>query len=366
MNDKIKKLCCKLQEPNFISSYKDEDCVFLLKDISNIIKEISVEEKEEMINKGISYSEMLTKEESPSSKYLEIFLKGIEDKKYDIAEKVAVISESIYSKKGKNLVLVSLARAGTPIGILIKRYLYLKYKVNIPHYSISIIRGKGFDTNAIVYILNKHWNCNIQFIDGWTGKGAIGKELTKSCVEFKDNYGIELDDGLAVIADPSGTAKIYATREDIFLPNCCLNSTVSGLVSRTFSKDGIIGEYDFHGAKFYKEWVSDDYSNFFIDEISKCFPTSVKNENIIEGSIHNCGIEEVLRIKEIYDIEDITKIKPSIGETTRVLLRRKPECIIVKNPNNIDIEHILHLSKEKGVSIKVDKDMMYQCIGIIK
>ena len=47
--------------------------------------------------------------------------------------------------KGDSLVIVSLARAGTPIGVLIKRYLEKKYCVQLTHYSISIIRGRGID-----------------------------------------------------------------------------------------------------------------------------------------------------------------------------------------------------------------------------
>lgn len=367
MIDKIKELGSKLQEPSFKSSYETKDCIFLLKDISTIVKETTTESKEEMINNGISYSEMLPVENLPSREYLNIFLTGVKEKKQDLADKVATIAELMYSKKGQNLVIVSLARAGTPIGILVKRYLNMKYGVHIPHYSISIIRGKGFDTNAIVYIINKHKNCRIQFVDGWTGKGAIGKELTKSCNAFNEEFETELDDSLAVLADPSGTATICATREDIYLPNCCLNSTVSGLVSRTFTKSDIIGEYDFHGAKFYKEWYDKDYSNYFIDEITECFNTNTHNPTIIsERQIISCGINEVIRIKDMLSLNDINKIKPSIGETTRVLLRRSPDCILINNLNNPDIKHILYLANEKGVSIKVIPDMIYECVGIIR
>ena len=319
-----------------------------------------------MISSGINYSEMLPKEELPSKKYLDIFLMGLNEKKNDIADKVAFISELMYSIKGNSLVIVSLARAGTPVGILVKRYLELKYHVTIPHYSISIIRGKGFDINAIAYILNKHNNCKIQFVDGWTGKGAIGKELTSSCKAFKDTFDIVVDDSLAVLADPSGTATISATREDVYLPNCCLNSTVSGLVSRTFAKPGIIGEYDFHGAKFYKEWISEDYSNYFINQVTECFNLQTHNfSNVALRDMSNCGIDEVLLIKERYSIKDINKIKPSIGETTRVLLRRNPKCIIICDRQNPNIKHILHLAKEKNVPIKIIADMKYECIGII-
>ena len=62
-------------------------------------------------------------------------------------------SEKILKQKGADVVLVSLARAGTPIGILAKRYIKYKYNLNLPHYTISIIRDKGIDENALKYIL---------------------------------------------------------------------------------------------------------------------------------------------------------------------------------------------------------------------
>ncbi len=42
----------------------------------------------------------------------------------------------------------------------------------------------------------------------------------------------------------------FGTREDFLIPSACLNSTVSGLVSRTVLNDDLIGPADFHGAKF--------------------------------------------------------------------------------------------------------------------
>ena len=69
-------------------------------------------------------------------------------------------------------IIVSLARAGIPVGILIKRYIKQKYGVDCPHYAISIIRDKGIDINAMEYIYNQQikgaLNCveNFYFNEG--------------------------------------------------------------------------------------------------------------------------------------------------------------------------------------------------------
>ena len=84
-----------------------------------------------------------------------------------------MIDREILKRHDKNVVLVSLARAGTPIGILAKRYIKQRYNLDLPHYTISIIRDRGIDINAIKYIINKHKDSSkIQFIDGWTGKDS--------------------------------------------------------------------------------------------------------------------------------------------------------------------------------------------------
>lgn len=365
MNKNFIEKIKNISNPSFKGSYSEDDCIFILKDISNIGLEEANEVREQKLTKGVHYSEMLPVESAPSQDYLNLFHKSLKESYSLIAQYVADVSELIVKEKGLNTVLVSLARAGTPIGVLIKRYIKEKYEVSLPHYSISIIRGKGFDENAVAYIVNKHQTNNLQFIDGWTGKGVIGTELSNSTKLFKEKYDIEIDSTLAVLADPSCSTSIYGTREDFLIPSACLNSSVSGLASRTVHKEEIIGENDFHGAKYYKEWESVDLSNFYVDEISKHF--QYIHPNVIKkGEVLNSGLKEIMRIREEFSIRDINKIKPGVGETTRVLLRRVPWKILIDSFDNNNLKHILLLAKEKNINVEVYKDMTYSCIGLIK
>lgn len=76
---------------------------------------------------------------------------------------------------------------------------------------------------------------------------------------------------MMTLSDPSHCVSLYGTREDFLIPSACLNSTVSGLISRTVLRDDIIGENDFHGGKFYSRWKDKDISNFFVNTITKSF-----------------------------------------------------------------------------------------------
>ncbi|MDN4604898.1 cysteine protease StiP family protein [Paenibacillus sp. F6_3S_P_1C] len=364
----------KIKPPEPLGSYDPSDVVFLLKDLSNIHLEKETGEREHAIQSGVHYSEMLPVEYHPTDEYIELFHDTLAQSAEKVAIAAATVAEMIVRKRGLDTVLVSLARAGTPIGILVKRYISMKYNVDMPHYSISIIRGKGIDENAILYIWQQHGvGAPIQFIDGWTGKGAIRKVLVEACESLNERYGVQLDDDLAVLADPGQCSATYGTREDYLIPSACLNSTVSGLMSRTVLRDDLIGPDDFHGAKWYKEWASSDLSTVFVDKVASYF-SKVEQEashQADEALSHTLevtwqGMEDIKSIQHAFDIQDVNLIKPGIGETTRVLLRRVPWKILIDRPNNPNLKHIMLLAEDRGVPVEVFPGLSYSCCGIIQ
>ncbi len=356
-----------ISKPEKMGSYKSEDCVFLLKNINNLVKEQDNLSRELRMQQGGHYSEMLPIEYMPTDEYIELYKATLNESAKEIAMFVASVATQIYEKTGEDTVIVSLARAGTPIGVLIKRYIKHKYNVEVMHYSVSIIRDKGLDENAILYILNKHPLGKLQFVDGWTGKGVIGNSLKESCEYLNKKYDIELDSSLAVLCDPGYCAELYGTREDLLVPSACLNSTVSGLMSRTFLRDDIIGKYDFHGAKYYDEWKNVDLSNDFIDKITAYF---CEIREVEVASLNNeCKFDatsSVLNIQNNFGISSVNRVKPGVGETTRVLLRRVPWKILVKDKEDVNLKHIMLLAGDRGVMVEVYEDMCYSCCGLIK
>lgn len=364
----------ELSYPPIIGSYKEDDIIFLLKKLNGQIKEKDNKSREIAIQSGIHYSEMLPIEENPSEEYLKLFYNSLEKFSNKLALAVGVTAEKILKSRGTDVVLVSLARAGSPAGILIKRYINKFHKINWMHYSISIIRGRGIDQNALKFIVKRHPNAVIQFVDGWTGKGSITKELNKSIDLFNENNGKNngLKYELAVLADPGNCAEIYGTREDFMIPHACLNSTVSGLLSRTIYREDLIKSNDYHGVKYYEELRKDDLSRFYIKKIEEKFESvfseSIKKTNdfdLNKEEINWTGFEDVKNIRRDFNIESIHFIKPGIGETTRVLLRRIPWKILIKK-DATNIEHIIQLAKEKNILVENYPLKAYQCCGLIK
>ena len=343
------------------STYRSDDVTILLKDITGMVEPMGTRERETLIQSGHHYSEMLPIEYEPSEKYLRAYYDALGRYAKITATAVAVVGEKIYRDKGDGLVLVSLARAGTPIAILIRHYLQKRYHIDVPHYTISIIRGLGIDKNAMSYILTHHRAENIQFVDGWTGKGAIQRELNKA---MDDYPGVSA--GLAVLSDPAYVAEKCGTHEDFLIASSCLNSTVSGLLSRTFLRTDIIGPQDFHGAVFYKDLMAKDLTDQFIEEIEKNYPLSVTITDSVE-TVKESGLQEVNKIADEFGIRDINLVKPGIGEATRVLLRRLPWKLLVYSLHDEEkLGHLYELAREKGVEVVEYPMQNYLACGLIQ
>ena len=351
------------------TSYKPDDVQLLLTDITGKLPALPAKEREPLIQSGVHYSELLPAEYEPSPAYFREYENGLRLWARKNADAVRTVAEAIWAEKGRRAVLVSLARAGTPAGVLIKRYIRRKYGVSLPHYSISIIVGRGIDRRAMEYILARHSADGIQFIDGWTGKGMITRTLRSALEQFPlYEYGIGRDKldrlcEIAVLADPAGLCRLCGTHEDMFIPCACLNSVVSGLFSRTVLKDGVTKPDEFHGAAYFGELAQHDRTYSFIsaieDEMS-LDPAALPPLN--SGS----GLAETQEIAAHFGVRDIKLVKPGIGEATRVLLRRIPELILVRDINSPLTRHLVELAAEKGVEVREYPLRNYAACGIIK
>ncbi|MDR0424857.1 MAG: hypothetical protein LBH39_05310 [Clostridiales Family XIII bacterium] len=404
------------------TSFKADDVTLLLKDITGLIRPQGTAEREAAIQGGAHYSEMLPIEYRPTGEYLAVYSSALANFAPLTAAAVASVTGQILSGRDAPTAIVSLARAGTPIGVLIKRYAKQAFGIDLRHYSISIIRGRGIDANAMDYILSRHRPGQLQFVDGWTGKGAIRAELDAALEAYPG-----VPRGLAVLSDPAFVARKYGTRQDFLIPSSCLNSTVSGLISRTVCRPDIIGGGDFHGAVYYEEFADEDRTYEFIEAVEKHFcitespaiasaapdasgEAPLPSAHAASGeepgpSAHDAsggapvpsgatcgtgpsgaapapaspsrpaagpaplsrGAAEAARIAADFGIRDINLVKPGIGEATRVLLRRLPWKILVHSLSDSEhLSHIYRLAEEKGVEIAVYPLECYRACGLIQ
>ncbi|MGR8981771.1 MAG: cysteine protease StiP family protein [Gammaproteobacteria bacterium] len=360
----------------FSGSYPAGDVRFLLKPIQVDNTPVSV--KEALIQSGRKhYSEMLTHEKPPSDDYLSLFKQALADNQALMAKHTLQLAGKIGANRPNGVTLVSLARAGTPVGVLLKRVLRRYYDTDAEHYSISIIRDIGIDGNALRHILERHSPESLVFVDGWTGKGVIARQLEASLNDFAENYGIEIRPELFVLADLSGTAFVSASTEDYLIPSSILNATVSGLVSRSVIDKNQLLETDYHGCYFYKEYQGADLSSEFIDSILNKVDEIVKEDPSLIGfsEVDDEGDKRLLRrksqqflamIHDLYGIADPNLIKPGIGESTRVLLRREADMLLVREHDDPSLRHLIYLAESKNIEIRVCPDLPYRATALIK
>ncbi|MEW2154676.1 phosphoribosyltransferase [Streptomyces sp. NPDC007189] len=362
-----------LRGPAF-SSYPPEEVGWLLQDLSDVTLEAPTEEREEAIQSGgAHYAESLPVEYQPSEQYQELFHAALATSAARIAQAVGVVTETVVAERSPRPVLVSLARAGTPVGILMRRWARFRHGLDLPHYAVSIVRGRGIDANALRWLAAHHDPRDVVFVDGWTGKGAITRELAQAVEEFEEKEGITgFDPEIAVLADPGSCVRTYGTREDFLIPSACLNSTVSGLISRTVLRADLVGPDDFHGAKFYRELAGADVSVAFLDAVAARFPevadavgTAVKELMAEDRTPTWAGWRAVERISEEYGIHDVNLVKPGVGETTRVLLRRVPWKILARAGAGADLDHVRLLAEQRGVPVEEVGELPYSCVGLI-
>jgi hypothetical protein len=362
-----------LRGPAF-SSYAPEEVGWLLQDLSDVTLEAPTEEREEAIQSGgAHYAESLPMEYQPSDQYQELFRTALKESSARLAQAVGAVTEIVLQERSPRPVLVSLARAGTPVGVLMRRWARFRHGLELPHYAVSIVRGRGIDANALRWLAEHHDPADVVFVDGWTGKGAITRELAEAVRKLEAEGGpTGFDPEIAVLADPGSCVRTYGTREDFLIPSACLNSTVSGLISRTVLRADLVGPDDFHGAKFYRELAGVDVSVDFLDAVAARFPEVVEAvdatvKELLAGDREPTweGWAAVERISEEYGIHDVNLVKPGVGETTRVLLRRVPWKILARAGAGADLDHVRLLAEQRGVPVEEVAELPYTCVGLI-
>lgn len=356
----------------FHGSYLPHQVRFLLKPIQ-LVPIANTLDKERLIQSGRKhYSEMLSPESPPSPEYLALFHEACQQNLPQMAQDCVHLAALIAAKYRQQLpVLVSLARAGTPVGVVLQHILSRHYGQHITHFSISIIRDRGIDTNALRHILQLGFQAEqIVFVDGWTGKGVIKRELDKFIAQFNQQHHTNICPDLYVLSDLAGVSGCAASCEDYLIPSAILNACISGLVSRSILNEQI-GEHDFHGCVYFQEFAPHDLSQSFVQHI--CALTDELQQHglpavqpIDTAAAARTSQQFIAHTLQHYQMHNVNLIKPGIGEATRVMLRRAPKLLLLRDKHAPAVQHLCRLAAEKNIPIAVQADLPYQAAALIQ
>jgi len=352
-------------------SYLTDDVRFLLKPLT-LAPITDTAEKERLIQSGQRhYSEIIGREQLPSADYFSLFEQAVEQNVDCMARDVMRLARHVVAARGNGITLVSFARAGTPVGVLLRRTLARYFGIDAPHYCISIVRDRGVDAVALDFILARHAPETLVFVDGWTGKGVIARELMRSLEAFNLSRRLSIPSQLFVLCDLAGQAVAAGSSDDYLIPSAVLNSTVSGLVSRSILNEQI-GAQDFHGCLLYPEWLAHDRSQWFVDRIAQALHEQADRYRTEPLPAHEperlkAQSQALLdRLARTHDIANVHLIKPGIGEATRVMLRRVPRMLLLRSRTDAATAHLVWLAEQAGVPIELDPALQVHAVAVIK
>lgn len=358
-----------LNEP-FSGSYAFEEVSFLMRRMH--LETTALEEREKLIQSGQRhYSEMIGPEDAPSRNRLKLFRESLESNGFRMANDLSILAAGMAaSAVNGELTVVSIARAGTPIGVLLwHRLRTIAPHLRVKHYSISVIRDRGVDFAALRWIIARHSPSSVRFVDGWTGKGTIADELRLSIAAWPDTPA-DLDSGLWVSLDVCGAARFAASSQDYLIPSTLLGGTLSGLVSRSVLPSGEEGGEAFHGCVPLDSLRRYDLSRWFIGQIGALMETIPHPQWAPNASAGPLRREETVRCLDMmlarHQLSDRNRIKLGIGETVRVLLRRLPHTIwLGDQTNSTDANLIRRLAAIRNVPVVTAKDLAFDAIAVI-
>lgn len=84
--------------------------------------------------------------------------------------------------------------------------------------------------------------------------------------------------------------------------------------------------------------------------------TAEKSRAVITALAERCGVN------------DLNRIKPGIAEATRAVLRQVPDHVFVRDCTEPDVELLLYLARQKGITITEAGDALgqYRAVTIIR
>ena len=342
-----------VQTENVQTSYSPSDIRLLIG--AAPAPTVSLGEKEARIAAGESYGHFLTPEAAPTDLQTATYHSTLTRNGPAIASALLGLAGQLETRAaGGPVTLVSLARAGFPVGVVLHRLLKRR-GLGSAHFGVSIVRGVGLDLRALQQILSERPAASVVFIDGWTGKGSILDTLKSSLA------GHAVQPRFAALYDPAGVADLAGSHDDLLLPHAALNATVSGLLSRSF----LVGEDHaarLHAAQYLAHLEAHDLSTEYVNALDAlcAYATPVPVPAIRP---HNPAAL-ALEIAQEYGCTDPHRAKPGIGEATRVFLRRRPAALVIR-ASTPDTAHLETLARTGGIPVHIESALPYAAMSLI-
>lgn len=272
----------------------------------------------------------------------ELLLLSIRREKPAVLGMVEALAGRIAASTPSAPVLVSILRAGVPVGALLARSLVRRLDEAVPLVALSLFDGLGWDTVALEAVLEDHPGRPVVFVDGWTSRGGVTGELRRSYERWISSGRPDFTNGdgprLAVLCDPRGLAHFSAVQADRFVP------------SSLFTAPETLG--------FSRGFANGDGGMFRIYE----FPESLLKPALVDAWMDENG--EKPAFTEVKQEAAATTPPPPgwrlhVNEVVRALVNRNPREVLLSSDEETAAEILapaLHMCRLRGVPVRYGRE----------
>jgi len=245
----------------------------------------------------------------------------------------------------EKIIFVSILRAGVPV----TEWLCTMLPGSVGA-ALSLFVGIGIDQVALAAVERDFPDRHIIFVDGWTGRGGVAREIAKL------NRG-----PLAVLIDPWGWADFSGAREDLFCPSASFTGLATLGFSRTFfvDSDRLFSAYRF-SEKFarpevVKQWQlsSPEYRPYCVTQPystqSRLYSTQFKT--------YSAQFKTDSARSQIRRFHAETPLRVHSNEVCRALINAAPDTLFFSDDKLYAQEHfplLLQLADQRGVEAEFD------------
>lgn len=219
----------------------------------------------------------------------------------------------------EKLLFVAILRAGVPIADWLRQMLPGSEVA-----SLSLFVGLGIDQVALTQLQSDHPDRTIVFVDGWTGRGGVSREIAK----IKAGP-------LAVLIDPWGWADFSGIQEDILCPSACFTGLATLGFSRTFFIDY---QHAFAAYRFPDSYLRNDIISAW-QGLSPRQPTNPAS---------------TITVKYFKD----TQLRIHSNEVCRALINAAPITLFFADSQECVNEHfalLLTLAERRKIAVRYDQ-----------
>jgi hypothetical protein len=269
------------------------------------------------------------------------FLAGLHDRLLDrIIEKV----------EPEKILLVGILRAGLYVAVGLAQRLQAR-ACQVPVVAIGLFHEAGIDKVAMERIGEDFPDRIPVFIDGWTGRGVVARELKSSLP----------DSILATLVDPGHHGDLWGTDIDTLVESAHFSAAETLGFSRAYIKNPneMWKAYkypdEFHNRKLLKSW-------------SEVFEKTPVFSNDKSDGVQNPG-ELIAFLADITGIQS-GQWKVNINEVVRALVNRNPQELVLASSledAEIDFPTVMYTARKRNIAIRYIPEMRrrFNCLAAV-